>query len=207
MLADLTIKEYLAKTAGNNSVPASGSAAALSAALATSLTEKIANLIAARQEDVEIKTQMENIAECMKALREEFTQCIDRDADAYNELVEAYKMPEETNEEKVSRDEQVQKSILIAAMVPFDVAEMAMRMMDFISDVAKQADKKTATDVCSAMCFARSAVVSALLITKENLLPLKSKQIVQELTKKSVDIENSAIAKEQELLDWFKAQN
>jgi formiminotetrahydrofolate cyclodeaminase len=92
-------------------------------------------------------------------------------------------------------------------MVPFDVAEMAMRMMDFISDVAKQADKKIATDVCSAMCFARSAVVSALLITRENLFPLKSKQIIQELTNKSVDIENSAIAKEQELLDWFKAQN
>jgi Methenyl tetrahydrofolate cyclohydrolase len=141
----------------------------------------------------------------MNALREEFIQCIDRDVDAYNELLAAHKMPEGTNEEKMSRDEQIQKSVLIAAMVPFDVAEMAMRMMDFISEVAKQADKKLAVDVCSAMSFARSAVVSALLIVKENLLPLKSKQIVQELTKKSLDIENNAVQKEQELLDWIKA--
>jgi len=205
MLADLTIKEYLAKTASGDSVPAGGSASAIGAGLAASLTEKIANVIAFKQEDAEVKTQLENIAECMNALREEFIQCIDRDVDAYNELLAAHKMPEGTNEEKMSRDEQIQKSVLIAAMVPFDVAEMAMRMMDFISEVAKQADKKLAVDVCSAMSFARSAVVSALLIVKENLLPLKSKQIVQELTKKSLDIENNAVQKEQELLDWIKA--
>jgi Methenyl tetrahydrofolate cyclohydrolase len=205
MLADLTIKEYLAKTASGDSVPAGGSASAIGAGLAASLTEKIANVIAFKQEDAEVKTQLENIAECMNALREEFIQCIDRDVDAYNELLAAHKMPEGTNEEKMSRDEQIQKSVLIAAMVPFDVAEMAMRMMDFISEVAKLADKKLAVDVCAAMTFARSAVVSALLIVKENLLPLKSKQIVQELTKKSLDIENNAVQKEQELLDWIKA--
>ncbi|WP_321519326.1 cyclodeaminase/cyclohydrolase family protein [uncultured Bacteroides sp.] len=205
MLADLTIREYLAKTASGDSVPAGGSASAIGAGLAASLAEKIANVIAFKQEEAEVKTQLENIAECMNALREEFIQCIDRDVDAYNELLAAHKMPEGTNEEKMSRDEQIQKSVLIAAMVPFDVAEMAMRMMDFISEVAKLADKKLAVDVCAAMSFARSAVVSALLIVKENLLPLKSKQIVQELTKKSLDIENNAIQKEQELLDWIKA--
>lgn len=207
MLADLTIREYLAKTAGRKSVPAGGSASALSAALAASLTEKIANLIASKQEDAEIKAQMEVLSERMNALREEFTQCIDRDADAYQELLAAYKMPEGTDEEQKSRDEQVQKSILIAAMVPYDVAEMAMRMMDFISEVAKQADKTTVTDVCAAMSFARSAVVSASLTAKENLLSLNSKQIVQELTKKSEEFEDLAIKKEQELLDWFKTQN
>ena len=207
MLADLTIREYLVKTAGENFVPAGGSASALGAALAASLTEKIANVIVSRQEDAEIKSQLRNIAECMNALREEFTLCIDRDVDAYNELLEAYKMPEETNEENISRDEQVQKSILIAAMVPFDVAEMTMRMMDFISEVAKLADNKMATDVCTAMSFARSAVISALIIVKQNLIPLKSKQIAHELTKKSHDIENMAIVKEKELFDWFKTLN
>ena len=51
MLSDLTIKEYLEKTAGKNAVPDGGSASALSAALAASLTEKIAKLIASKQEN------------------------------------------------------------------------------------------------------------------------------------------------------------
>jgi len=207
MLVDLTIREYLAETAGGNSVPAGGSASALSAALAASLTEKIANLIATKLDDVENKAQIENLAERMNALREEFTQCIDRDADDYRELLAAYKMPNETEEEKASRDEQVQKSVLIVAMGPFDVAEMAMRMMDFIFDVAKLADKKTATDVCTAMFFARSAVISASLIVKENILLLNSKQVVNELTKKSEEFEDLAVKKEKELLDWYKTMN
>jgi len=204
MLSDLTIKEYLERTAGKNAVPAGGSASALSAALAASLTEKIANLIASKQEDEAAKTEMEEISERMNTLREEFTQCIDRDVEAYQELANAYKMPEETEDDKKDRDEQIQKSILIAAMRPFDVAEMAVLMMDFIFEVAKQADKKTITDVCAAMSLARSAVFGSLLITKENILSLKSKGIVIELTKKSDDFQKLALQKEQELLDWIR---
>ncbi len=204
MLSDLTIKEYLEKTAGKNAVPAGGSASALSAALAASLTEKIANLIASKQEDEAAKAEMEEISERMNALREEFTQCIDRDVEAYQELANAYKMPEETEDDKKDRDEQIQKSILIAAMRPFDVAEMAVLMMDFIFEVAKQADKMTISDVCAAMSLARSAVFGSSLITKENILQLKSKGIVIELTKKSDDFQKLALQKEQELLDWIR---
>jgi len=204
MLSDLTIKEYLEKTAGKNAVPAGGSASALSAALAASLTEKIANLIASKHEDEAVKAEMEEISERMNALREEFTQCIDRDVEAYQELANAYKMPEETEDEKKVRDEQIQKSVLIAALRPFDVAEMAVLMMDFIFEVAKQADKMSVTDVCAAMSLARSAVFGSILITKENILPLKSKGIVIELTKKSDDFQKLALQKEQELLDWIR---
>lgn len=206
MLADLTIKEYLVKTAGKEAVPAGGCAAAMGAALSASLTEKIAKLVATAMEDGQQKSQMEALADNMGALCDEFTQCIDRDAEAYQELMAAYKMPDETNEEKMSRDEQIQKWILIAAMVPFDVAEMAMRMMDYIAEVAKQADKKTVSDMFTAMFFARSAVLSALLATKENLPPLKSKNVVQDLMNKSDEIEKLAISKEQELLEWYKKQ-
>ncbi len=204
MLSDLTIKEYLEKTAGKNAVPAGGSASALSAALAASLTEKIANLIASKQEDEAAKAEIEEISERMNALREEFTLCIDRDVEAYQELANVYKMPEETEDDKKDRDEQIQKAILIAAMRPFDVAEMAVMMMDFIFEVAKQADKMTITDVCAAMSLAHSAVLGSVLITKENILLLKSTGIVIELTKKSDDFQKLAFQKEQELLDWIR---
>jgi formiminotetrahydrofolate cyclodeaminase len=44
MLSELTIKEFLEKTASESSTPGGGSVAALSAALAASLTEMVANL-------------------------------------------------------------------------------------------------------------------------------------------------------------------
>ena len=51
----------------------------------------------------------------------------------------------------------------------------------------------TISDVCAAMCLARSAVFGSSLITKENILQLKSKGIVIELTKKSDDFQNLAL--------------
>ena len=44
MLAELTIKEFLEKIASNSPAPGGGSVAALSAALAASLTEMVAKL-------------------------------------------------------------------------------------------------------------------------------------------------------------------
>lgn len=207
MLADLTIKEYLAKTAGDEAVPAGGCAAAMGAALAASLTQKIAKLIAFRMDIGAQKLQMESIADNMDALSDEFTHCIDADAKAYQELMAAHKMPSETEEEKVLRDEQIQKNTLIAAMVPFDVAEMAMRMMDYIAEVAKLADKNLLSDICTAMFFARSAALSGLQTSRTNLPSLKSKNVVVDLTIKSSEIEKQAVTKERELLDWIKSSN
>ncbi len=206
MLADLSIKDYLARTANSEYLPTGGCASALSAALAASLTEMVANLTISGQDSVVIRSQMEEIAQSMKELRKEFTLAIDRDADSYKELFAAYKMPEGASEEIKSKDEQIQKSILIAVMVPFDVAEMAMRMMDLIAEVARQADKKAMIDACAAIIFARSAVLSALFTIRVNFHLLKSKQIVEDLTVKSDDIEKQAIKKEQELLSWVKTK-
>ena len=43
-LQDLTLKQFLERTAANEAVPGGGSSAALSAAIATALTEMMANL-------------------------------------------------------------------------------------------------------------------------------------------------------------------
>ena len=48
MLADLTIKDFLAETAGSAPVPGGGSISALNGAIAAALTEMVAHLTVGR---------------------------------------------------------------------------------------------------------------------------------------------------------------
>ncbi len=58
MLAELTIKEFLEKTASGSPVPGGGSVAALSAALAASMTEMVANLTIGKKDYEAVADEM-----------------------------------------------------------------------------------------------------------------------------------------------------
>ena len=92
MLAELSVKAFLDKTAGNEPVPGGGSISALCAAIASALTEMVAGLTIGKKNYVDVEDEMKDIASRMAALREEFIQCIDRDSDAYDKVFAAFKM-------------------------------------------------------------------------------------------------------------------
>jgi len=68
-LQDLTLKQFLEKTAANEALPGGGSSAALSAALATALTEMVAGLTIGKKKYVAVEERMKQIAAEMSANR------------------------------------------------------------------------------------------------------------------------------------------
>ena len=107
MLADLTIKGFLAETAGSAPVPGGGSISALNGAIATALTEMVANLTIGKKKYADVEGQMRTIATEAAIIRERLIRDIDRDSEAYDRVFAAFKLPKETEEEKAerSRDE------------------------------------------------------------------------------------------------------
>ncbi len=62
MLKDLTLTEYLAKTASGEATPGGGSIAALCAAAAAGLTEMVANLTIGKKNYQSVEAEMKDIA-------------------------------------------------------------------------------------------------------------------------------------------------
>ena len=80
MLADLTIKDFLAETAGSAPVPGGGSISALNGAIAAALTEMVAHLTVGKKKYAEVEGQMKTIATEAAMIRERLTEYIDRTA-------------------------------------------------------------------------------------------------------------------------------
>ncbi len=204
MLADLPIKDFLDKTASGSPVPGGGSIAALSGASAAGLIEMVANLSIGKGKNKTFKDMMKKIATKAHNFKDKLVLDIDKDADAYNQVVEAYKLPKTSHEEKMKRDEAIQHALKYAALVPFGVAETACQLMDPAQTVAEKGNQNAITDAAVAAIQARSAVQGALYNVKINLAAIEDEDFIKKIYKQIKRLEDEAINKEHNILSKIK---
>lgn len=200
ILTDLTVKGFLAETAGQEPVPGGGSISALNGSIAAALAEMVANLTIGKKKYVEVEAEMQTIATEAAAIQKELVLDIDRDSDAYNKVFAAFKLPKETEEEKAVRSAQIQEMTKYAASVPMEVARRVHSLLPLIEAVVAKGNQNAITDGCVAMMCARTAIIGALLNVRINLTSIKDEDFVKTHTEEANAIEADAIRREAEIL-------
>jgi formiminotetrahydrofolate cyclodeaminase len=99
-LVKQNIKMFLDEVASSSPAPGGGSVAALSGALGAALTSMVCNLTRAKQGYESVQEEIAEVLEKSEELRKELTDLIDKDTDAFTEVMKALKMPKETEEQK-----------------------------------------------------------------------------------------------------------
>ena len=204
MLVDLTIKEFLAETASNAPFPGGGSISDLNGAIATALTEMVANLTIGKKKYADVEGQMKTIATEAALIRERLIRDIDRDSEAYDRVFAAFKLPKETEEQIAERARAMEDATKEAAIVPMQVAEEIASVMETVIYVAHKGNRNAVTDACVAMMTARTCVLGALLNVRINLASIKDEAFVKQMKVKADHMESEAIRIETKLLDWVK---
>ena len=204
MLANLKITEYLDKAAAGTAVPGGGSVAALNASLAAGLTAMVANLTIGKKGYDAVEEEMKDIAGKATELREKLTAAIDRDAEAYSEVMAAFKLPKATDQEKELRKLEIQKTFKHAALVPLEVAKIAVKVINLAGRAVGGGNKNAVTDGIVAAMNARTAALAALYNVKINLGSIEDDEFVKELTREVNHLEQQAREKEYEILSYVK---
>ncbi|MCD5414947.1 MAG: cyclodeaminase/cyclohydrolase family protein [Clostridiales bacterium] len=200
MLAKMKLNDFLEKTASNKPVPGGGSVAAMTAAAAAALVEMVANLTIGKKKYIEVEAEMKNIAKTARELREKFVVAIDKDANAFNGVMNAFKMPKDTEEQGELRKIQIQKNMKKASLVPLEVAEDAFSMMEMITGITEKGNKNAVTDAAVATMMARTAVLSALYNVKINLSTIKDEDFVKKISLKISELETKIVDEEKSIL-------
>jgi formiminotetrahydrofolate cyclodeaminase len=200
MLADNTIKGYLEKAAAGTAVPGGGSVAALNAALAAGLTEMVAHLTIGKKGYEAVENDMKTMADKAAQLRIKLTESVDKDADAYTEVMAAYKLPKTTDEEIAVRKEKIQYAIKHAALVPLEVARNAAAVIELAGEAIRKGNKNAASDGAVAAMNARTGALAAIYNVKINLGAINDDRFVDELTHEVEELYAQVIAKENEAL-------
>lgn len=204
MLTNQKITVFLEKTASGTPVPGGGSVSALSAALGAGLTEMVANLTIAKKGYEAVENEMKEIAEALQNLREKLVTEVDKDSNAYKDVLAAFKLPKDTEEEKKQRTEAVQDAMKNAARVPLGVAYDALQVMDLAEKAIRNGNRNAASDGAVGTMMARTAVLGALFNVKINLASVKDKVFVEEMTREVNKLESRVHEREKEILSHVK---
>lgn len=200
-LKELTIEEFLEKTYSKEPVPGGGSISALCGALAASLGQMVTGLTIGRKKYSDVESEMIDYGKKMEQARLNFLELIDEDAEAYQKVFEAFKMPKETEEQQKLRNEEIQLTTIKAAEVPLKVAQQAVGIMDSIFQIGIKGNRNAVTDACVAMMCARTAAFGAILNVRINLSGIEDENLVKEFDNKCMALQDEAQVKEASLLD------
>ena len=148
MLADLSLKEFLSKTASKSAVPGGGSIAALSAAIAASLSEMVANLTRGKKRFESVEQEMQDIVRDASQFREKLLKNIDEDSNAFSGVLAAYKLPKGTDQERNKRGQAIQEALKNAVLVPLIVAKDAFKIMGMAEGVIEKGNNNAITSNC-----------------------------------------------------------
>jgi formiminotetrahydrofolate cyclodeaminase len=147
-----------------------------------------------------VDAEMRAVAEKASSLRQKLVRDIDRDSDAYAQVLKAFQMPKATAEEKAVRARAVQEAFQQAALIPLGVARDAVALMDLGRTVISKGNPNAASDGAAGVLAARMAARTAVYNVKINLGSIRDEKFVSELTRAADRLEAEADAKEKAIL-------
>ncbi|MGE4284177.1 MAG: cyclodeaminase/cyclohydrolase family protein [Clostridia bacterium] len=166
---DESIKDFLHKVASKPCTPAGGSIAALCAASSAALTEMVAARTSNKIENEDVIIEMKEILQKCSVYRDEFLQDMDRDSEAYKDVMYALQLSEADEKEKEKKQVEVQRSYKEAVNIPREIARRIIRMIDIIKVVIEKGNKNIKTDAIEAHLMAKASALSLLYHIKINL--------------------------------------
>ena len=203
-LVEQRVIDFVAATASKEPTPGGGAIAALTAATGAALAEMVANLTFGKKGYEAVQTEMEELQAKAEEIRKRMLELSQADADVFNIFMNALGLPKNTDEEKAARTAAIQQAYKDAAMVPFEIGELANQIFDLAELASRKGNQNLITDGIIAAINARAAVKSAFLNVRINLSGIKDESFVAELTSKMYAIEKDLDVKESSIIGLYE---
>ena len=203
-LVEQRVIDFVAATASKEPTPGGGAIAALTAATGAALAEMVANLTFGKKGYEAVQPEMEELQAKAEAIRKRMLELSQADADVFNIFMNALGLPKNTDEEKAARTAAIQQAYKDAAMVPFEIGELANQIFDLAELASRKGNQNLITDGIIAAINARAAVKSAFLNVRINLSGIKDESFVEELTSKMYAIEKDLDVKDSSIIGLYE---
>ncbi len=176
-LIEMSILKFLDEVDSNSPAPGGGSVSALVSALGTSLTRMVAHLTFDKKKFKELSEEDRNCFKLnfdkMGEIRKKLEILIDKDTEAYNLVMSAYKLPKETEEEKEKRNEWIQNSLKEAISTPLEICRLSREALRIMGIIIKHGNKNAITDLGVSAILLLSGIEGGILNVMVNLSSIK----------------------------------
>lgn len=190
---------FLEQLAGDTPTPGGGASAAYTGAMAAALVAKVARLTLGKKKYEEVQDRMSQIASQADDLRVSLEGAASLDAQAFNAVIVAHRMPKGSKVEKTARSEAIERATHRAAIVPLQIARQATSVLKLATEVAETGNVNAVTDAGSAGAIAQAALRATGLNVRINASNVSNREAADEWLQELAGLETQAQAAEAHL--------
>lgn len=157
--------DFIEALAAGTPTPGGGSASAYAAAMAAALAGMVARLTVGKKKYAPVEGRMVEIAAEADELRTALREAVELDAQAFEQLMAAYRLPKEAAE----RPAAIRTATLHAAQVPLEVIRKSVRVLELAAEALEHGNLNALSDAAVGTVLAQAAVYGAGLNVRTNL--------------------------------------
>jgi formiminotetrahydrofolate cyclodeaminase len=200
-LLEANVGEFLDLLGSREPTPGGGSASALAGALAAALLAMVARL--SERERGRIAVSAVGRAE---DLRIELAGLVDEDAAAFEGVMEAYRLPKSSEEEKGARREAVEQALIKAAAVPLEVARRCVDVLREAQALTAAANPNAISDLGVSAALAEAGVVGAAMNVAINARGIRDGATAERLRGETSRLEEEARTLRARVIEAIRGQ-
>jgi glutamate formiminotransferase/formiminotetrahydrofolate cyclodeaminase len=198
-LINMSLSDFADETASESPAPGGGSISAYVGALGVSLGTMVANLSSHKKGwDAQWKFYSDWALKG-QAIKKEMLNMVDEDTNAFNKIMLAFGLPKGNDEEKKVRSEAIQSATKLAIITPYKVMQLALESMELMKVMVEQGNPNSVTDAAVGALCARTAVIGAFMNVRINASGYNDKAFINDIISKGKDLQEKAIALEDEI--------
>jgi glutamate formiminotransferase/formiminotetrahydrofolate cyclodeaminase len=202
-LIDMKLNAFADATAGESPAPGGGSISAYVGVLGVSLGTMVANLSAHKagwDDKWEFYSQW---AEKGQAYKNKLLYLVDEDTNAFNKIIDGFRMPKSTDQEKETRRQAIEDATKYATEIPFEVMKTAYASMEVMQAMVKDGLQSSLSDAGVGALCARTAVTGAYFNVRINAKDIKDRNFADNILAKAAKIYDGTISLEKKIIAYL----
>jgi glutamate formiminotransferase/formiminotetrahydrofolate cyclodeaminase len=180
-LLDLSLRSFADELSMDSPTPGGGSAAALCGALSAALSSMVANLTFGKKGYEHVEAEMRETAVKAQALKEDLLRAVDDDTRAFNRVMDAFRLPKTTEDQKAEKEAAIERATKEATQVPFSVLEKSLALLDLARTAALKGNRNSISDAAVAGLMSESAASGAYFNVRINLPNIQDKTFKEDI--------------------------
>jgi len=197
-----SVGTFAALVAAGTPAPGGGSVSAYCGMLAASLGQMVCNLSIGKPKYVEVEPRLKEIRSALEQLGARLLLLIGEDADSFEAVLGAYRLPKESDAQKTHRTAQIQAALRHAVEVPMETAQCSFDVLGLLRELADIGNPNALSDVAVGAQLAQTAIRGASYNVVVNLESISDREAAEK-TREKID---SLMEKSQSTADQVEAK-
>lgn len=172
-----TCRAFTGLLASASPAPGGGGAAALTAALGTALGSMVGALTAGKKSYAPVEEEIKAAMTALEALRLQLLDMVQKDAEGFEPLAAAYKLPKETPD----REEILERATLRACQAPVEMMELCCQAMEQVAVMAEKGSRLAVSDAGCGVALLKAGLDAAALNVYINTRSLRNREEAERL--------------------------